>query len=254
MRQSTIQLPFFDYEVPALYPEDEQAYIPVRSICEMLGIRADTRIPRWRHLFLWRFARKLPWKRSGRLYVVWCLHLGALPMLFFCFDWSYVHPQERRDQLQQATDASLDALEHAQQRKRDQYRRVRQTLMLFLTKMAGASDALLAAEQRLSRQLPSSLWTQFGELVARGGMLIEATTSAARRVLHEQGKSLIVDVLHLDTEGHVIDTSTMPLFPVDPREEDVDSLLASGQKLIDWYDEFSSFLRAQGLPPIYLIR
>ncbi|HEU5379831.1 MAG TPA: hypothetical protein VFV38_30785 [Ktedonobacteraceae bacterium] len=253
MRQSTIQLPIFNYEVPALYPEDEP-YIPVRTICEMLGIRADTRIPRWRHLFLWRYARKLPWNRSGRVCTAWCLHLGAIPMLYSCFDWSYVHPPERREQLRQATDAAFDVLEQAQQQKRDQYRRVRRMLFLFLTKMAGASDVLLEAEQRLSQQLPTSLWFRFGELVARGGVLIEKTTTAAQRMLHEQGKSLIADVIHLDEEGHIIDTSTMPLFPVDPREEDIDSLLASGQMLIAWYDEFSSFLRAQGLPPIYLIQ
>jgi hypothetical protein len=52
VRQATIMLPYFDEEVPVLYLEDGKAYLPVRSLCCMLGLRAETHIPWWRKLVL----------------------------------------------------------------------------------------------------------------------------------------------------------------------------------------------------------
>lgn len=60
VKQATIVLPYFDEEVPVLYLADGTAYLPVKSLCRMLGLRAETYIPRWRKLVLWANARKLP--------------------------------------------------------------------------------------------------------------------------------------------------------------------------------------------------
>ena len=57
VRQATITLPFFDYQVPVLYVEDGTRYIPVIALCEMLGLRAKAYIPRWRKLVLWASAQ-----------------------------------------------------------------------------------------------------------------------------------------------------------------------------------------------------
>src|SRR5258706_14706813 len=104
IRQATIRPPFFDEEVPALYLADGTAYLPVRALCRMLGLRAETHIPRWRKLVLWASARKLPLLTARGQRMVWCLHMGALPFWCVCFNWSLV-PAERRGQLRQATDA-----------------------------------------------------------------------------------------------------------------------------------------------------
>ncbi len=103
-QQTTIALPYFDEEVPLLCLPDGSAYLPVRSLCRMLGLRAETHIPRWRKLVLWSSARKLPLQTMYGKRIVWCLHLGALPLWCACFNWSSV-PVERREQLRQATDA-----------------------------------------------------------------------------------------------------------------------------------------------------
>src|SRR5439155_6374317 len=42
IRQATIVLPYFDEEVPVLYLADGTAYLPVRSLCRILGLRAET--------------------------------------------------------------------------------------------------------------------------------------------------------------------------------------------------------------------
>lgn len=253
VRQATITLPHFNYEVPVLYPEGGQAYVPVRAICEMLGLRADTRIPRWRRLLLWEDARKLPWRPDGqRARIVWCLHLGALPLLYSCFDWSSVRP-DRRVQLRQTMDESFDVLNRAYQQKQTRYRELRRLLFLFLTKMAGADRTLQAKVQGLFPSLSRTSWTKLDNLVQLGCQLIEETTTTAKKMLHEQGKSLIVDGIQVDPEGHITDTFSMPLFPVDPQEEDIDAFLRSGRMLLLWHDEFGAFLRERGLPPISLI-
>src|SRR5215469_1178453 len=79
VQQAVMTLPYFDAEVPIVYLADSTGYIPVVALCRMLGLRPERHIPRWRRLFLWEHARKLPLqteKRGARL--VWCLHLGAL--------------------------------------------------------------------------------------------------------------------------------------------------------------------------------
>jgi hypothetical protein len=253
VRQATITLPHFEYEMPVLYPDGGDAYVPVRAVCDMLGIRADTRIQRWRYLLLWEHARKLPWRAPGQqARIVWCLHLGALPFLYSCFDWSYVRP-DRRTQLRQAMDESLDVLDRAYREKQIRYRKLHRLLFLFLTKLAGAEQTLQEKTQHLFPLLATTSWTDLDNLVQRGCQLIQEITTAAKNMLHEQGKSLIVDGIQLDSEGHITDTSSMPLFPVDPREEDIDAFSRSGRMLLLWQDAFATFLREQGLLPVSLI-
>src|SRR6266849_9798408 len=131
-------LPYFDDEVPVLYLADGTGYIPVVALCRMLSLSPETHIPRWRRLFLWVHARKLPLRTEARgTRMVWCLHLGAL--LFWCssFNWSLVSP-ERRVQLRQATDAGLKHLEQAYQEMLTRYRLMRHLLFRFLTNYADA--------------------------------------------------------------------------------------------------------------------
>jgi hypothetical protein len=96
VQQSTIVLPHFDYEVPILYVADGTAYFPVIALCKMLGLRADRYIQRWRGLALWENACKLLLRtKSGKTRIVWCLHRGAFPFLYGCFNWSLVSPERR---------------------------------------------------------------------------------------------------------------------------------------------------------------
>lgn len=227
VRQATILLPHFNYEMPIIYLEGEEGYVPVRAVCEMLGIRADTRIRRWRHLLLWEGARKLPWRRAGqRTYLVWCLHLGALPFLYCCMDWSYVLP-ECREQLRQATDEALDVLDQAHQRQRARYRQLRQLLFPFLVKMEGADQRLQEKALELSASLSQVSQKRLNIFVYLGCQLIQEATTAAKNMLHEMGNSWIVDAVHID-EGHVTDTFSIPLCPILPKEEDIDAFFAVG--------------------------
>src|ERR1700730_9901839 len=117
-------LPYFDHEVPVLCLGDGGRYIPVVSLCKMLGLRSDTHIPRWRKLMLWCNARKLPWRTpTGQTRLVWCLHLGAFPFLCCCFNWSLVTPL-RQEQLRQATDAWDKVTDQAYQKMLTEYRQM----------------------------------------------------------------------------------------------------------------------------------
>src|SRR5256885_13455920 len=141
VKQASTVLPYFDEEVPVLYLADGTAYLPVKSLCHMLGLRAETYIPRWRKLVLWANARKLPLQTARGQRIVWCLHMGALPFWCACFNWSFVSI-ERREQLRQATDAWLKDVEQAQRLLLDRYRSLRRDLFAFLEAYSDAETWL----------------------------------------------------------------------------------------------------------------
>src|SRR5437588_9714684 len=131
IHQATIVLPYFGEEMPVLYLADGTAYLSVRSLCRMLGLRAETHIPRWRRLVLWASARKLPLQTARGHRIVWCLHRGALPYWCACFNWSLVSA-ERREQLHRATEAWQKDIAQAQRLLLERYRALRRYLFAFL--------------------------------------------------------------------------------------------------------------------------
>lgn len=253
VHQATIHLPHFDYDVPIIYPDGEEGFVPVRAVCDMLGIRADTRIPRWRTLLLWEGARKLPWQREGqRTCIAWCLHLGALPFLYHCFDWSFVLP-DRRKQLYQATEEALDVLEGERKKRESRYRTLRQLLFPFLVKMDGADGRLQEKAQEMSSSLTEDAQQRLKTLAQVGCTIIQTTTTIAKNMLHEMGTSWIVDGIQIDETGNITDTFSMPLFPILPKEEDIDAFVQAGRMLLFWCDDLDAFLQAHRLPRIVLI-
>ena len=245
VQQTTIILPYFDEEVPVLYMADGLPYIPVVALCRMLGLRAEAHIPRWRQLLLWENARKLPLRTARGRRIVWCLHLGAVPFLFGCFNWSLVSPQ-RRGQLRQATDASLKLMEQAQQKMLLRYREVRHHLLTFLTAYAQADTQLDQVAQRMHARLDAASFPQFDALLSQGRTLIQEATAFARKLVQEQASDLIVDVVTADADGQMTQIGTFPLFPVVSRQDE-ECLSTYLSRLAQWYHEVFAFLDESGL-------
>ncbi len=241
IQQTTMILPYFDYEVPVLCLSDGSRYIPVITLCKMLGLRSDIHIPRWRKLVLWHNARKLLWRPvSGHERIVWCLHLGALPFWLCSFNWSLVNPS-RRVQLRQATDAWLELTEQAHQLILSEYRETRRCLFEFLVVNANTDAAL----SRLSALLPSHSvndgdQARLVELAIEGRALIEEASSRAYRVLHWHEDGPIVDIARLGKEGQAEEVDSLPLFPVVPRELWA-RFAESLQRLEHWQREIAAF-------------
>src|SRR6266516_2090832 len=170
-QQTTMMLPYFDEEVAALYLADGTAYLPVRSLCRMFGLRAETHIPRWRKLVLWASARKLPLQTARGQRIVWCLHLGALPFWCVCFNWSLV-PAERREQLHQATNAWQEDVAQAQRLLLERYRSLRRDLFAFLEAYSDAETWLDHWSQHLSATIDAASSRQFETLLSQGKTLI----------------------------------------------------------------------------------
>ena len=217
IRQTAITLPYFDYEVPVLYLNGTP-YVPVIALCEMLGLRADTHIRRWRKLVLWANARKLPLRTARGKRIVWCLHIGALPFWCACFNWSLVNP-ERRIQLRQAVDEWLKMIEQAEREMLGNYKYIRRLLFAFLTAYADADTKLSRFAQHLSPRLDSDSSKQLERLVSQGRTLIHEATAHAREMLHEQATIPVVDAVKVDPDGEVTETLSLPLFPMVSRED-----------------------------------
>lgn len=240
IKQATIVLPYFDEEVPVLYLADGTAYLPVRSLCRILGLRAETHIPRWRKLVLWANARKLPLHAARGRRMMWCLHMGALPFLCACFNWSLV-PTERREQLRRATDAWQEDVAQAQQLLLERYRSLRRDLFAFLEAYSDAETWLDQWALYLSATLDVATSRQIELLLSQGKTLISEATAHARKIVQEQAMAPIIDVVTLDANGVMTETDTQPLFPVVP-SEDREQFFASVRSLAQWHREVRAFI------------
>jgi hypothetical protein len=245
VRQTTITLPYFDYEVPVLSVEDGTRYIPVIVLCEMLGLRANAHIPRWRKIVLWANARKLPLSTTRGKRIVWCLQLGALPFWCACFNWSLV-ASERRKQLRQATDAWLEDVAQAHQLMLDDYRSLRRDLFAFLVAYSDVEGRLRQWQLRLSPFLDVAASSQLEMLTTQGCVIINRATTQARKILHEQAMTPVVDVFTLNANGEVTETGRLPLFPVVTGEES-ERFFECISHLIQWYREIAAFLHQESV-------
>jgi hypothetical protein len=245
IQQATIVLPYFDVEVPVLYLADGTAYLPVRSLCHMLGLRAETHIPRWRRLVLWANARKLPLLTSRGRRMMWCLHLGALPFWCACFNWSLVS-NERREQLRRANDAWQKDIAQAQRILLERYRSLRKDLFAFLEAYNDAEAWLDCWALHLSAALDTASFRQFETLLSRGKTLISEATARARKIVQEQAVAPIIDIVTIDEHGAVTEIDTEPLFPVVP-DKDHEQFFASVRKLAQWHQELRAFIGGRKL-------
>jgi len=245
VRQTTITLAYFEQELPALYVADGTAYIPVIALCQMLGLHAATHMARWRRLMIWNHARKLPLKTLRGRRIVWCLHLGMVPLLYTCFNWSLVSP-ERREQLRQATNASMQAMAQVQQEILRRYRQLRSNLLRFLVTYAQVDSQLDLIAQRAYARLQQDDWLEFEVLLSQGRMLIQEATAFARTLVQEQATDLIVDVVTLEADGQMTQVDTFPLFPVVSRQDE-ERFSAYLSRLAHWYHDVFAFLDEKGL-------
>jgi hypothetical protein len=243
IQQRMITLPYFDYEVPVLSTEDGRLYVPVLILCTMLGLRADTHIPRWRRLVIWGSARKLPFRTaSGSKRIVWCLHLGAFPLWCACFNWSLVSP-ERQEQLQQATDAWCEHLDQAHREMLSQYQQMRHLLFVFLSSSAD-TERMLAQDWMSVHLLLDrfDLCIQFEDLLTRGRTLIREATALARSLVYQQEENPSIDAVRVSPENEVLEEFSLPLFPVIlPQQRD--QFFTYLTQLTHWQREFTLFLQ-----------
>jgi hypothetical protein len=246
IRQTAMTLPYFDFVVPVLYLENGTPYILVIALCEMLGLQAATHIQRWRKLVLWANARKLPLRTARGKQIVWCLHMGALPFWFACFNWSLVNP-ERRVQLHQAADEWLSIIEQTQQVILTNYKYMRRLLFAFLIDCADTDTKLNWFVLYLSPHLSVDSCMQLERIVFRGPMLVNEATAYARKMLHEQATIPIVDAIKVDLDREVTETFSLPFFKMMSRYVS-ERFFEYICMLTQWYQEMVAFLEEESLP------
>ena len=187
IQQECVMLPHFHCDVPVLYLADGGSYVPVIAICQILGIRADAHIPRWRKLLLWATARKLPVylpKRGKRL--VWCLPLGEVSFLYSCFNWQRVSP-ERREQLLQAAEEGSRISGLTYQTMQQRYKAMRHLLFTTLTSFIDFDANLQRCAKNLAPSLEDEfrLWLndhiQYGRSLFRETIACAAVAPRSRR-------------------------------------------------------------------------
>lgn len=248
IQQTIMHLPYFNEEIPVLHGTDGKFYVPVIALCSMLGLDANTHIPKWHKLVLWMHAQKLPFHTAtGYKRIVWCLHMGAIPLWCGCFDWSLVSP-ERQEQLHQATEVWKEVLKQAHLDMLSRYKQMRCTLFEFLTAYKDTDAALARMITHLSSIFNNvDHCTQLEEFVAQGQILIHEATDHARRMLQEQAANPIIDAVKIGMKSEVLEEISLPLFPFFDKQ-DCQRFFDYVVQLSRWHQEFMGFLRSHDIP------
>ncbi len=240
--QTVITLPYFDYEVPVLYVADGTRYVPVIALCEMLGLHANSYIPRWRKLVLWMNARKLPLRTAtGRKRIVWCLHIGAIPLWCNCFDWSLL-PPKHQEQLHLATESWCEALKKTHVEMLSNYRQMSSLLFKFLVAYRDTDAKLSQLANRIYPTLGHfDFCIQLEGLITQGKDLMRGATDHARQMVQEQATDPIIDAVRLDENGQIREQLSLPLFPVFLQESSTKFFEYISQ-MSQWHQNFIAFL------------
>jgi hypothetical protein len=201
-----------------------------------------------RKLVLWMHAQKLPFHTAtGYKRIVWCLHMGAIPLWCACFDWSLVSP-ERQEQLHQATEAWGEVLGQAHQEMLNCYKQMRSMLFEFLTAYKDTDAALVRVITHLSSIFNDvDHCAQLEEVVTQGQILIHEATDHARRMLQEQAANPIIDAVKIDKSSEVLEEISLPLFPLFDKQ-DCQRFFDYVVQISHWYQKFVGFLRSHDIP------
>jgi len=241
VRQVMMSLPYFHYEVPVVYLPDGTPYIPVIALCRMLGLHPANHLRRWRKLLLWKCARKLPLRTTGRgTRLVWCLHFGALPLWYTSFHWRHVLP-ERREQLLQASSELVHVPDQVYYERLAHYRNLRHFLFWFLTTYVDAEVFLSEVMRQWHPFLDEDSAAWLEEIIEQGKTIIHEATTLARRILRAQETIPVVDACKLDHYGDVVSTFSLPLLPI-ISAEDEEELVDCITMLQEWYHDITFFL------------
>jgi len=246
IHQDVMTLPYLEEEIPVLFLQDGTRYIPVTALCHLLGLRKEREIPRWRKLVLWGNARKLPFYTATRgKRLVWCLHLGALPLWCSCFDWSKVSPG-RQEQLRQAIDAWDKQAEQVHQQMVSSYQQLRRMLFDVLTTYADANALFSWYKQHLPLLLEGfDAQVEIEALLDQGRNLIAEVTALARSVVQEQATLPMMDAVQFNADEQVVETFSLPLFPIISPEARA-QFFTYIALLTQWHHDIATVLKAYG--------
>ncbi len=250
--QDTLPLPIFGAEVPLLHtPEGD--YVPIRALCEMLGLRPAT----WigvvcsQHKGRTNAVRRWPYRApDGTTRPEWCLEQhDALRWL------SYLWPEklqgERREQLLAYQQTMMDAMGQAYEQMQSSYQALRRTAFSELSSCQGMQATLTQLDEQLSPHLAhtdppiggEAAVGEFRALLARGHETYDAYAAVLREVLAEMTGQPVIDALIVDDQGQVIDTQAMPILPVAP---DTTAMIACQERVRTWLGDLKTWLTGHG--------
>ena len=220
---------------------DGTPYIPVVVLCQILGLRSDSCIRRWRKLLLWSSARKLPMETEkwGKR-VVWCLPLSAFPLWLCCISWKAILPN-RQKQLLSSSNEFAGLPKRIYSEMLTHYRQIRRFLFKLVTVYIDADADLDQFSIEAYGILDNEDHVWLDELVNDGRTIIRDIKALAQRMLQTQREIPIIDAFHTDHYGSIMETFSLPLFPFIPNEDE-EQLFEYIEMLKEWYQDITIFL------------
>ncbi len=232
-------------------PEGE--YVPIRALCELLGLPPAT----WigvvcsQHKGRTNAVRRWPYRApDGMTRPEWCLEQhDALRWL------SYLWPEkvqgERREQLRAYQQTMMDAMGQAYEQMQENYQVLRRTLFADLATCQRMQAMLTQMDEQFSPHLAhmdppvggEAVVAQFPALLSRGRETYDAYAAELRAVLAEMTGQPVIDALIVNEQGEVADTLAMPILPVTP---DTAAMDAGQDRARAWVSELTDWMSGHG--------
>jgi hypothetical protein len=249
--QGTLPLPAFGADVPLLHTAEGE-YVPIRALCDALGLPPATYIGSiCRHSRYGDAVRAWPWKNAdGISRPMWRLQRHYVHVWLSNLRPSQLHG-ERREQLRAYHEALAEAAGLVYERRQEDRQALRRAVYAGLAACQRMQVSLAEIEEQVCPHLahlpaPAGGEVAVGEfrvLLARGREAYDAYAMSLREVLAEITGQSVIDALVLDERGEVIDAQPMPILPVVP---DLSVMRRRQERALAWSHELQAWLAAHG--------
>lgn len=249
--QGTLHLNPFDADVPAITLADGTEYVPIRALCELLGLAPSP----WIAVVCGYYrgddvegaaVRRLPYLRpDGVSRDEWCLdRYHVLRWLTFHLNPHHVPAGVRHEQLLGFQRQMVDVVGRLYQHQQEDFHAVKQDVIHRLdacaTSLRTLDELIAAFGPHLEHSVPTeaegrAIRVEFVAFVAEGRRVQEQLADALRAVLQQMTDELVIDAVKVDeATGEVVDTVAMPILPHVPDLSEVNRL---SDKAHQWFVE-----------------
>lgn len=214
MAQEIFTLSSLTDNLPIVKTPDGGEFVPLRALCEMVGLRPSAYVGVFCQYFEVGVVRRLlSWDSPTGHRKDWCLNRKHLPHWLVNVPASRV-PPERREKVLTLQNYCTVLLGRTYEMMIERHREARRTVFELLNACAREEEKLQRYEQDGASLFNQAQQQALAKKAAEGHQLLERVANLARRMLSTLMAGPVVDGVVLNKNNEVTDTTSFPLFPI----------------------------------------
>ncbi|HEY7123866.1 MAG TPA: hypothetical protein VH540_07930 [Ktedonobacterales bacterium] len=212
-------------------PEGE--YVPLRALCEIVGLRPSTYIGVFcAHFQGDKALKRLPWQSPAGLQQAWCLDRNHLPY------WLLKVPDQRvpvdlQERVLSLKKQVVAGLGWSYKKMQQDFQEARSNLFQMLNFCREAEQNINVIAGWIPRLPAFEYQKGLAERVAEGQAILNKLADQTRQALAKMLGIPVVDGYVIDENNVATDTISFPLFPIVPKS-DIADIFALKDHIIEW--------------------